>query len=260
MSSYILCQTKKAGTPYYIENVSINIYSIEELCYYLYHNLYLIDHTIINERLCRWLEDELELSRLAAKIRPHLGKFSGIEDVLYPIFKEINYLTYEELRTLNGKLARLDSEEPVVREKKKGDALVENGMYVNAIHVYQKLLEKEDILKEKEELLESIEHNLGCTYSYLFQMEKALECFWKAYAINKSKEALKVYLLAYKMIRTPKEYESRKKELAANGEVLKEMQEALADFTKIPEKKTEIHEIDGIIEEFIKEYHRSTGV
>ena len=77
MSSYILCQTKKAEKPYYIENISTNIYSIEELCYYLYHNLYLIDSTIINEGLCKWLEEELGLTRLAAKLRPYLGKFAG---------------------------------------------------------------------------------------------------------------------------------------------------------------------------------------
>jgi hypothetical protein len=52
MSGYILCQTKKAQRPYFIENISMNIYSIEELCYYLYHNLYLADHTVFNEELC----------------------------------------------------------------------------------------------------------------------------------------------------------------------------------------------------------------
>ena len=45
MSGYILCQTKKAEHPYFITNISMNIYSIEELCYYLYHNLYLADDT-----------------------------------------------------------------------------------------------------------------------------------------------------------------------------------------------------------------------
>ena len=58
MSGYILCQTKKAQRPYFIENISMNIYSIEELCYYLYHNLYLADHTVFNEELCSWLRDE----------------------------------------------------------------------------------------------------------------------------------------------------------------------------------------------------------
>ena len=40
MSGYILCQTGRAEAPYFIENISMNIYSLEELCYYLDHNLY----------------------------------------------------------------------------------------------------------------------------------------------------------------------------------------------------------------------------
>ena len=67
MSGYILCQTKKAQRPYFIENISMNIYSIEELCYYLYHNLYLADHTVfkcknyatgseMSLNLCIWLQ------------------------------------------------------------------------------------------------------------------------------------------------------------------------------------------------------------
>ena len=47
MGSYILCQVKRASMPYYIENISTNIYSIEELCYYFYHNIYLLDETIL---------------------------------------------------------------------------------------------------------------------------------------------------------------------------------------------------------------------
>ena len=61
MSGYILCQTKKARSPYFIQNISTNIYTLEELCYYLYHNIYLVDQTIINEALCSWIAQELEL-------------------------------------------------------------------------------------------------------------------------------------------------------------------------------------------------------
>ena len=67
MSGYILCQVKKAEKPFYIENISTNIYSIEELCYYLYNNLYLVDSSLISSKLCTWLEEELELPKLAAK-------------------------------------------------------------------------------------------------------------------------------------------------------------------------------------------------
>ena len=259
MSGYILCQTKRAQVPYYIENISTNVYSIEELCYYLYHNLYLVDKTIINEGLCTWLEQELDLGRLAAKLRPHLGKFAGAEDVLYPIFKEINYLTYEELRVLNGQLNRMNSEAPAIRRKRKGDCLVENGMYVNAIHVYQELLKEPDLESVREGLTGSVYHNLGCAYSYLFQMEKAVECFWNGYESDKSKESLKTYLLAYRSVRTPLEYESRLTELAVEEEVRKEIREALEHFAKRPEKQVYSQHIDRMIEEFTREYHRSTG-
>ena len=142
MSGYILCQVKKAEKPFYIENISTNIYSIEELCYYLYNNLYLVDSSLISNQLCTWLEEELDLPKLAAKLKPFIGKEAGLEEILYPVFKEINYLAYEELRTLNGRIERRNSESEEIREKQKGDALMENRMYVNAIRVYQKLLEK----------------------------------------------------------------------------------------------------------------------
>ena len=98
MSGYILCQTKKAQRPYFIENISMNIYSIEELCYYLYHNLYLADHTVFNEELCNWLRDELELVHLAAKLKQNLERNVSVEEMIYPVFKEINYLTYQWVR------------------------------------------------------------------------------------------------------------------------------------------------------------------
>ena len=141
MSGYILCQVKKAEKPFYIENISTNIYSIEELCYYLYNNLYLVDSSLISSKLCTWLEEELELPKLAAKLKPYIGRKAGLEEVLYPIFKEINYLAYEELKTLNGRIEARKREPEEIREKRKGDALMENRMYVNALRVYQKLLE-----------------------------------------------------------------------------------------------------------------------
>ena len=110
MSGYILCQTKRAKLPYFIENISTNVYSIEELCYYLYNNLYLIDSSLINQKLCTWIEEELELPKLAAKLRPYIGRDAGLEEILYPVFKEINYLAYEELRSLNARIETRNAE------------------------------------------------------------------------------------------------------------------------------------------------------
>lgn len=92
------------------------------------------------------------------------------------MFKEINYLTYEEMKSLNLQIQKLAEESPLLRAKCKGDALVQNDMYVQAIQVYQKILDEENIEEVREGFTESVYHNLGCAYSYLFQMEKAVEC------------------------------------------------------------------------------------
>lgn len=260
MSSYILCQLKKAKKPYYIQNICTNIYSLEELCYYLYHNLYLVDETILEEGLCIWLETELDLPKLAAKLRANLGKFAGIQDALYPIFKEINYLTYEELKWLNGQISKMEVEAPLLREKKKGDALVENGMLVSAIHVYENLLKKKERLKEAEEgLAAQILHNLGCACAYLFQMEKALECFWEAWERSGEEEELMAYLLAFHSIRPPMEYEKLLSKQQVSQEMREEIKKRLEDFEKRPNPSVDFQQADGLLEGFTKEYHRSTG-
>ncbi len=261
MSGYILCQTKKAEHPYFIENISTNIYSIEELCYYLYHNLYLVDQTIINEELCKWLEKELELVKLASKIRQGMEHQSGIEDILYPVFKEINYLTYEELKVLNSQFAELNQETPAVRQKRKGDSLVENKMYANAIRVYQKILDKTEFPKERTGLETEVMYNLGCAYSYLFQMEKAMECFWNAYIRSGSadEKALKAYLLAFRSIRNKEEYTHRMQELKISDELKNDIEDSLDHFAKIPEKPVNADDMDSMLEKITRDYHRSTG-
>ncbi|WP_287484995.1 hypothetical protein [Blautia sp.] len=141
MSGYILCQVKRAKLPYYIENISTNIYSIEELCFYFYHNIYLLDSTILNEELCFWIRDQLGLKKLADNLYKHLDDDDmKVGDFILPVFKEINYLSLEEFRKLNQQIQQLAKEPEVLRQKRKGDYLMEHGKYVNAIKVYQKAL------------------------------------------------------------------------------------------------------------------------
>ena len=144
MSGYILCQVKRAKLPYYIENISTNIYSIEELCFYFYHNIYLLDSTILNEELCFWIRDQLGLKKLADNLYKHLDdEDMKVGDFILPVFKEINYLSLEEFRKLNRQIQQLAKEPEVLRQKRKGDYLMEHGKYVNAIKVYQKALRQE---------------------------------------------------------------------------------------------------------------------
>ncbi|MBQ0000193.1 MAG: hypothetical protein KBT01_01455 [Clostridiales bacterium] len=258
MSAFILCQTRKAGRPYYIENIRTNIYTIEELCYYLCNNLYLVDSTIMNEELCTWLGEELGLQALAYKMRGLVGKYTAEADMLYPIFREINYLTYEEMKDLNARLTKLEKETPLVREKKKVDTLMKNEMYVQAIRGYQMLLGKPE-MEEEGEFKAAIMNNLGCAFARLFQMDRAADCFRKAFETCGNKEYLKSFLLAYRSVRTPIEYASVQAELGVDAKVISEVSEELEHFARKPEPQVYIQHVDEILERLTSEYHRSTG-
>ena len=258
MSGYILCQVKRAEKPYFIENISINIHSIEELCYYLSNNLYLIDHTIRNEELLKWLEEELGLRSLATKVRLHLSATDSLSDFLYPILKEINFLDYEELRGLNNRLTKMSEETPAVKKKKRADCLVANGMYVNAIQNYQEVLREED--KMKPEFAAGIYHNLGCAYSYLFQKEEAAECFWKAYEKVHTVEALRIYLVSYCDCKGMEAYERRMKELGVDPGTGQTITENIRRARREAERKSfDEQEMDSLLEKMTAEYHRSTS-
>ena len=55
MGELFICNEPIAALPYYIEGISWNVYSIEELCYYIEHNTYLLDKDFMTEELCTWI-------------------------------------------------------------------------------------------------------------------------------------------------------------------------------------------------------------
>ena len=58
MGKLILCEKPLAALPYYIENLSLNIYSAEELCYYIENNVYLLEQDFMDDELIEWIGKE----------------------------------------------------------------------------------------------------------------------------------------------------------------------------------------------------------
>lgn len=261
MSGYILCQIPRTSVPYYIENISTNIYSIEELCYFFHHNLYLIDKSILNPTMYLWLREQFGLKKLCQKLQSAEEKnTAGLRDFVYPVFKEINYLSYEDMKEYENQVAKLEKELPYVRLKLKGDCLVENGMYVNALKVYQELLQEyEDADKISSAFIGNIYYNAGCVYSYMFQKEEAIECFEKAYNLLRTEEALHSYLLSFYNGKTPQQYQRRLQDLGLDEQTKQELQKKIDAVLKEKQPPIQNSEIDEIIACIVKEYHRSTG-
>ena len=68
MSKIIICREKTAETPFVFLNTKVEIYTYEELCFYIYNNTVLISKSTLSEKLFSWIRDELGMTQLAERL------------------------------------------------------------------------------------------------------------------------------------------------------------------------------------------------
>ena len=262
MSGYILCQVKRAKNPYYISNISTNIYSIEELCYYLYHNIYLLDETIINEQLLVWMKEELHLRRLYQRLYVlPLSMFLETPDLGYPAWSGAtnkNASNADIKSSLGLGIVRFEEQPEIVRKKIKGDYLVDHEKYINAIQVYQETLKdtEENETNMGSQFTGSIYNNMGCAYASLFQMNEALTCFQKANEELHTKASLKSWLFAVYMSKGQDAYEQMCTERKVDAETKREMDRQITEAMQVELPR----DLDEALAAWTREYHKNTGL
>lgn len=276
--SYILCKTKRSDIPFYIENISVNIYSIEELCFYLYHNIYLLDETILNERLCFWLRDELGMDVLARRMMQLLDQEASVSAVILPAFKEIHYLSHEEFRMFSVRLNQFEVQPRVTKQKIKGDYLFGHEKYMNAVKVYRNCLSMQGKDITGSQFTGSVYHNMGCAYARLLQMDEAKECFRRAWEYLSTQSVLRSYLTAVYMAGDEEEMDEEAARLGVEDKVLAELKQKIEETrdslwqTRFGERYAKMlelekqgrqqeyeEEVDRFLAELTDGYHRNTG-
>ena len=65
-----VCVGNYAETPYCIPGLGINVYSMEELCYCLKENAFLLDFSMMNDALADWIDRACGLRELAKTLYP----------------------------------------------------------------------------------------------------------------------------------------------------------------------------------------------
>ena len=193
MGSLILSKSHIDLKPYYVSEFGIHLYSAEELCYYIYNNVMLINDSFIDDRLLEFIEQS-GYKETSEKIRKWRIDTSLLE-LLLVILSDIHYYNSAELNRFKDEAIRISKEGYGGIFKEKADYLVNIDRVYDAIKIYEKVLRSgESIAPDK---LSGIYHGLGVAYTRLFDYEKAYVYYMKAYEISKNKMYLKdVYTLA----------------------------------------------------------------
>ena len=215
MSGYYLCRTECAKRPFYIESIGRNIYSLEELCYYFSHYVYLIDESVVNLPLCKWIGTELGLLKLQNRLMRALERETYTEFVL-PIFQECGYLERQELKLFQEQFMEILAEPEEVRRKMKADYLVEFGRYVIALREYEKIVQQQKNGKMGMQFYAAVLENMAAAYARLFEFEEAADCLWKSYQVMKSKKVYEKYLRILPLFLSEKQYQQKLAQIRAN--------------------------------------------
>lgn len=193
MSKIWICQNKTADIPFFLEEKKLNLYSLEELCYYLYVNAEALEEQFFDERLFVWLEKELELIELCKELREGMAQGKDSFWCMEKLLWESGYYTKEEVKKVEESVRRIIQAKPEERKKLRADKMLLEGKCKSAVREYQQLLQQEDIDK----LLESkIWHNMGTAYARQFLFARAAECYEKAYTLGRMEESRQQYLIA----------------------------------------------------------------
>ncbi len=262
MAGYRLCRTKTAENPFYIENISTNIYSMEELCFFMSQNLYLLDETIFGPMLVSWLREELDLLGLSKKISKLLSEKASMAELMLPVMKEIRYLNQHEMKDIQQQLNQMEEQTPLHRKKRKGDCLVAYQKYGNAVKVYQEVLKEAEESGEDRLLIGEVCHNIGCAYARLFQLDDALLWFEKANQTLHAKRTLKSLLAATYMAKSEAEFEQKAEELGADPSTVDEIRQELKELAQAPVEDMNqcTEQLAAALDELTFAYHRDTGL
>lgn len=262
MSAYRLCQVRKAKHPYHIESIGRNIYTIEELCFYLRQNICLVDASIMNEELCVWLKEELGLARLSRKLMERLAsaREGSMAGFVFPIFKEIGYLYPEEQQRLSEQIAGIEVQPEDIRRKLRADYLMRYGRYGNALREYYQVLKGRNPGNLGSQFYASVLDGMAAAYGRLFLFEEAADCLWQSYSCVRSHKTWEHYLAVLPLYLDKDAYKKRLKELAVPAEQVRRIEERTVGCLKPLYREKQPGDMKEFLAELKEEYKKCVSV
>ena len=196
---------------------------MEELAYYIFHNIFDLYENTFTVELAVWIEEELDLRETGRKLYDLIENNHSLKDIVVTLLCASDYYGEEEINEIIGIIDEIESLKPVIRKKVRADHLLKNKKYHLAKGLYHSILNSSDSnLLSKEETGDII-HNMAVIEIHTTSYKEASILFKKAYLYNKDEETLKEYFYSLRLSNSLEEYRKEVLDLGVNQEFLYEM-------------------------------------
>ncbi len=207
-----VCVGNYAKEPYRIPGLEMDVFSMEELCYGIKENAYLLDLSFLDDGLLDWIERECGLGELADRLHPLVHRRGQLSEFASAILRYVGFYGEDIIRETEQALKKGAGLSGIEKRKNQVDYLVRKKKYRAALRGYEELLQNwqqpapEGGANPAPDFQAEIWHNKGVAYAGLMLYEGAAECFRHAYEISGEEAYCVDYLSAKRMQLSEKTY------------------------------------------------------
>lgn len=207
-----VCVGNYAKTPYCVPGLEINVCCMEELCYCMKENAFMLDMSLMDDGLIEWIEQECGLKELAGALYPLIHKQGSLSGFAVMILEYVGFYDSETIREVEQVLKQGAGLSSIEKRKSQIDYLVRKKKYAAALYGYDLLLkrweeqETEGAVLPAVSCLAAILHNKGVAFAGMMQYDMAADFFMLAYERDKREEYYIDYLAAKRMRLSENEY------------------------------------------------------
>ncbi len=204
MSTVILCNGNYAKTPYCLPADDIRLFSIEEVCFYLYKNAFFLQEDFFGDALLEWIGSELKLPSYADALLALRAKEETLLKSIEYLFLTTGYYGAAEVEKVKSIITEGNSLSVEERRKMRADVYCKKQKYKQALSEYGELVKM--TAKEDVKFLAKLHHNMGVCHAGMFLYDRAAEEFKKAFDMYPNTESYVQFLTALKLHCPQEEY------------------------------------------------------
>lgn len=218
MGKLIQCSSVIASEPYCFPMTKTRVYSMEEACYYIRNNIYMMQEEIFDQEFVNWIRRELGMEVTADKLERMRKDHNNLKDIVVTLCCSCDYYTESEINRLIDIMDETQNLPVRGRQLIKADSFLKSGSLEKARQEYEGILKSPDMLNATEEEYGAVYHSLGVVCARMGEFRQAAGAFQKAYEQNRETESMQSYLYCLRLGDFEEEYKKAVRELGLTTE------------------------------------------
>lgn len=246
MGSLILCIGKGGNRGFTFPGSSIELYSIEELCYYVFNYIDTMSKNDFDEALAEWLYEQPKLKKTAGKVEHLIHNQNSLKDIVVTLLCACDYYKEAEIRGLITVIDQLENMSYYEKCRQKCNRFLEHAKYKEAEHFILEVIKSEAAKELSTEEYGNLLHNLAVIHIHTASYTEAAKEFRDGYERNHNKETLSQYLTALLLSEQNVLYEKELQRLEVGEEIAQSVCKKLEQTMKEAESNSEYGQLQRI--------------